>query len=189
MYSADDINMRLVGCYFLDRGGRVVNVRSHSEASDKAFPDLIVQNSDGRMEEVPQDSLNMSFFPLGYIQSGRGAIYLHRRPVRKWKRGICLGVNLYGRWANKPVRVEPYVDVDSLQNLVDGRYPSLGSAIKDSEIMGEAVAVARRWAVRGTTVFYKGKNAVGGISETGIKLKPKYSYLKEVWEEDVCVKV
>lgn len=194
--SVADARMRLNGSYVLYKE-RIVLVEGayEDEETDEIF--LSIQSVVGR-KEVPLEEVDLSPITLGYIQEGKTAVYLSRRPCRKWKQGLHPSENMVGRFVNLTVRPYHCVEVRgwllrkyvsqkklSLPHNVAG-YPSLLKARELSkEDEGSSVAFSRDFAMLGNKIVYRGKSVVGYLRKGNPVLLTRYKYLNELLMESI----
>lgn len=127
---------------------------------------------------LPHDSLDIRPVPLGYINTERGTYYAARVPVRRYKQGLnTSNLRLHN---NGSVRISSLLTSKALGRCIMGSYPSFSVALRNA-LEGKPRAWARRWAVYGDDVSYRGRR-VGHVSNRSVVLDGSYLFLKEELE-------
>jgi hypothetical protein len=148
------------------------------------------KNYKADIRKVP---LDLNPIPLGYINRRNEAIYLTRKPLRKYKQGLSrdsLVVKAIGE-AKMAMRNKGDILLSpELSKCVDNIYPSLTEAFNSVEIeKAQSVAFSRVFAINRSELFqdvyellYKNR-VIGSINREGIDLESRYLFLKEMLEE------
>lgn len=161
--------------------------------------------------DISEMDLNLQQFSLGFVNYRDNAIYLARKPLRKWKQGFyheyLEAINPAqeqprqvdpGRWPLKrKVGVEPFriMHDQAMVDLYDDNYPSFQRAWVMVSLLGKkSVAWHRHWAFlridrangrhmeRQYDLSYKGK-IVGQVIQGNVVLKHEFRYLTEPFVE------
>lgn len=162
-------------------GGTYVRSGSSVFYVEKVFPDFSVRGYRGTERvELKLSDLNLEPFPLGFYKINRlSYCYLSRIPKRRdWKQGIHTG-NIHQYWDHIDA-----LAMSKLQEMVDGKYPSLSKAIIDSR-GGGVIAFDRRWGIKdGHRLVYRW-HIVGSMSEDlQPTFLPQFDYLLSRFKED-----
>lgn len=202
--NAREANDRLKGCMIFYQG------RPHivQQATDnRRGPPVTLHLSpcfrgdwDGLYIQVPLDSrdLNYTSMKLGYVNDGREAVYLMRRPVRRYRQGIN-GENLTSSlYRFNPEVIYHTFAANRLSNLsrevaanLSGVYPAYEAAV-EAVIEGDAWsrAFTRELAVEGDrlgflTLCYKGERVAAKFREdANFRLPKRYHFLAETLEQE-----
>ena len=135
-----------------------------------------LSNGDCKWVVFDEDNYNFKPVRLGYVNLRGFAIYLYRRPLRRYKQGLhyeCLGQvpNRRNDWSqNENIRLMECQKLvqklhnKELVNTIKGYYPSLSDALAMFEDMACEVAFDRQFSIdKMNKIRYKG-NVVGGYS-------------------------
>ena len=142
---------------------------------------VVIQTKDmltgrGRLIDVHDPELNFQSPKLGYVNFENGAVYVARKPRRRWKQGIdkaCL--------ICMPQRNAKELICSSLVRTIEGVYPTYKEAVDTVQIPGiSSVAFCREFAItsRGQ-LFFKGRD-VGVRRGDQLGLAKRYEHLREL---------
>lgn len=171
--------------------GTIITYRKRAAVVDHIYEDLTLglrRLHDGKEFRAKQDSkwVQMRAPQLGYVNLATGARYAMRKPARKWKQGLHPAQIWYGENFN---RFRDRVTHVELAQCLDGKYPSLGQALRGFKVTNpfrpvqvDKIAFSRNWAVgREGGLFYKDK--LVGRAEGEPMLDDRYIWLAECLEE------
>lgn len=133
----------------------------------------------GLAVEVNSEEINFESPPLGYVNYGKGAYYVVRKPMRNdWKQGIRPGNIAF-------INQEGFYDIPHREfgNTILGRYPSFAlskSLVEDSNY--EKVAFSRDFSLGKDKLFWY-KGIVVGVYDKMVTLDRDFEYLNEYVSE------
>ncbi len=171
-----DVKLYLVGSIVM-YDGKPAKVTEARELGDNEFSIKLTYLVEGSHSfKVNTDDLLLQLEPpkLGYINAGGGAVYLHRDPVRYYKRGL----------SRENVR-NKYFSNDSVSLIARDDYPSFRTAM-DSVQHGLIVSCAFscNFAVSKDSLFFK-KRKVGKVSNGLATLSRKFMFLNAKLKESI----
>jgi len=124
--------------------------------------------------KTDDDLLELDPPKLGYINAGGKAVYLHRDPVRYYKRGL----------SQENVRNQHFND-RSVHIIASKDYPSFITAMDSiNHDMVNSCAFSANFAVDKKSLYYK-KRKVGTVKDGKATLSKKFSFLSKKLEESL----
>lgn len=160
--------------------GEAVYVNGVRQAGKKLVFDVLKLLS-GEELKLSSDKLLFESPPLGYVNSPNGAaLYMVRVPRRNdWRQGIRReNIKCF---SNETHAAPDFFQINykNIAKTIQNIYPTLDVALKSIDKIVPVIGFCRDFAVGlEEKVFYKGYE-VGLID----KLKPRFQYLKEYFEE------
>lgn len=163
--SSSDLAQRYSDTFILANG----EIFYVTEASTSGFSGISPLT--GERTEHSLDSLS-SFFPrLGYVDLPTPR-FLTRLPVRFYKQGIC------DRNISAPnFRINSILDSKQAARAVQSMLENKYKPFKASKV--STGAISKNFAASKGRLMFRG-HEVGGVDNAGIKLLPKFKYLKEL---------
>ena len=126
------------------------------------------------MTKTDDDLLELDPPKLGYINAGGKAVYLHRDPVRYYKRGL----------STENVRNQ-YFNDRSVHIIASNDYPSFITAMDSvKHEMVKSCAFSVNFAVDKKALYFK-KRKVGKVVDGNAKLDVKFKFLSKKLEESL----
>lgn len=185
--TAEYAGTRLIGTMILYKGVPVQVGNCEDKANGIRITATNVET--GAMVQDYLQNFDMTPPPLGYVNYGKGSIYLSRMPMRKdWKQGFRQN-NLTS--TNGMVEL----NMKSLSDTIQGKFPSIKEIISkivkggfDKKGINGSIAFDRNFAIHyNGVVWYKGLFSIGTVSfETGaIKIDPAFDWVRESLAEVV----
>jgi len=124
--------------------------------------------------KTDDDMLELDPPKLGYINAGGNAVYLHRDPVRYYKRGL----------STENVRNKYFCD-KSVRTIASKDYPSFITAMDSvKHEMVKSCAFSVNFAVDAKSLYFK-KRKVGIVKDGKATLSKKFSFLSKKLEESL----
>lgn len=138
--------------------------------------------------DVENEELDFTPVPLGFCNHDKDAFYVQRLPKRQYKQGLCkanmvvsaITGNASREGANSIVTAK----VRSLAHCIEGRYPSIASAISSIVEGGcRSVAFCRTFALDENLFVYYKSDKVGVMNEDTQKVSflRNMKHLQEVF--------
>lgn len=191
-YLPEDVGMRLANCVVMYDGKPVMlgDVMHNAEEQSVIINARYLSNGRNFIISLPDEKLDLTPVPVGYVNYGKDAVYVSRVPVRRYKQGLCHH-NMRTRYANPMVpnvRTASILSSRGMSECITDDYYTLNDCIKLLE-EGERSSVAfhRRWALYEDEaigvrhLMYRGRQ-VGIYGEHGPELGRKFRYLAEELE-------
>ena len=170
-----DVKLYLVNSIVM-YDGKPATVLKADDIGGGEFEILLVRLDRGKKIRVRTDDSLLELEPpkLGYINAGGKAVYLHRDPVRYYKRGL----------SSENVRNQ-YFSSDAVTTIANDDYPSFSTAMDSIEhSMVSSCAFSCNFAVDKKGLYFK-KRKVGKVVDGKATLDKKFSFLSNKLEESI----
>jgi hypothetical protein len=197
--TADEIRFRLENTVVLYDGKPVYITRVDAGGEDGEiarvfFYDLpLVGNNKETRKFLSSRKFDLTPFKMGYLNYNGEAIFVSRSPVRQNRQGLCVNNTVFttikGQRAefsyNQMIGSSGFID------MVMGTYPDFKTAGTMLDEKGiKSVAVSRSFAfiidhdLEALLLMHKGvKCGLAMKGDRGLKLPPKFAFLREEMEE------
>jgi hypothetical protein len=138
-----------------------------------------IKGENNTSHSVSLDGLDLTPVPLGFCNLLNTAVWVSRKPVRKyWRQGLGTGNTFIHDFNGKS---HTFPNLVLLAKTIRGEYPSLDEA---RSLIGQRAIVAfhRHFAIGSKALYYKNKE-VGCAKD--LSFNKRYDYLSEYFYEEV----
>jgi hypothetical protein len=207
--NVNDAQMRLVGTVVLYDGEPVyiTDIRQKGEGDPKGdifrvYAEPLPYKGRGQSEQmrkfISSKKFDMAPFPMGFMNRGGEATYLHRSAKKQQKQGLSNAtlsvINLSAIQTlvkgGGAVRFEHLITYQEFLDCIKGKYPSIKEATElvssgkaESVAFSRAFALCRDPSLEGLIYLFHKQDKVGFIMDGKLKLNKAARCLKESLQE------